>query len=222
MRKRALHGTVPTQFWVQLRILRELWAIFRILCSCLPAAFCCAARRPHADVWRNILGKVQDVGEEYVQVVKCKSHIPQAKRLTPSDSGWWISLGNDHADELAKAAAAQSPLDVARNAAWEQLAAKVKGAVVLAASLHLSSAGVDTQKPAAKSLPLGPLLPPSLLGHTFCVGVMVLGRLLSFSARFAARKRAQGGRSRSSSLAIAWAEGSLGALSPGLSHSPKL
>ena len=89
--------------------------------------WCCAVRRPHADVWRQIWRAVDGVGLENVAVVKCKSHVTKKVRAGFDGAQEHIQAGNDRADEYAKLGAEADDGDRFVKQAVDEAADRVKG-----------------------------------------------------------------------------------------------
>ncbi len=69
--------------------------------------WCTAAKRPHPRIWREIWRRIRDIGEgdEGVTFVKVKAHITR-EDVTLGRHPAADKIGNDAADEMAKAASA--------------------------------------------------------------------------------------------------------------------
>ena len=119
----SAHGAMPISLPVQRRILRaDSWALWQDILLSEPGAtfvsdcatvlrglervpkWCTAARRPHADVWRQIWECFRDIGDEARSdsVTKCKAHLSKAERAKLDETGRFMAAGNERADVLAK------------------------------------------------------------------------------------------------------------------------
>ena len=92
-------------------------------------ARCCDAKTPHADVWRLIWWKINDIGPG-ITFHKCKSHQSKAAVGLLDDRLQLIALGNELADQHAKAGAAIDQFDLIRARTYEKACAEVKDAMV--------------------------------------------------------------------------------------------
>ena len=165
----VMYGVLPVSLPVQRRILRaELWALWRILVHCLPPLriyidnaavvegvhkgrkWCCAAARPHADVWRRIWIVLSDVGlgDQGIDIQKCKSHISKAARAELGAVARDIAKGNDEVDSYAKSGAAMDDMETCRAQALADAGDKVQGALkfigALAVHARVDGAWTDT------------------------------------------------------------------------------
>ena len=121
--QQAAWGSMPASLPVQKRILRaELWAILQALRHCSPpiqvhtdcaavlqglakgSKKCGAAGAKHADVWRMVWHRVDDIGmgEHGVQIVKCKAHMTEAAIRQAEPAQQHVACLNKAADGWAK------------------------------------------------------------------------------------------------------------------------
>ena len=116
--RHALYGTAPDPFPASLR--SELWALERGLDLAVPPVcfridnqsvvdgvakgrrWCTSSRRPHADRWRAIWRKLEDIGDG-VDVLKIKAHARLKSLPAGMTADEWY--GNEFADRFAKAGA---------------------------------------------------------------------------------------------------------------------
>ena len=122
----ASYGAMPVDLSIQRRIKRaELWAVLRALQTALPPIcihtdhmgiiqgiakgrrWCCGARRPHADVWRRIWAKLEDLGfpSEVVSFKHVKAHRTALAKAGLAPEEKLHAKGNEAADTWAKAGA---------------------------------------------------------------------------------------------------------------------
>ena len=111
----GFYGSCPDAFPTSLRA--ELWGLIKILELALPPltvyvdnagvvdgvrrgqAWCTAAARPAADLWRKVWRKLDDIGGGIV-VLKCKGHATAAD-IAAGRATALTKAGNDHADFFA-------------------------------------------------------------------------------------------------------------------------
>ena len=117
----GIYGTCPDYFPTSLRA--ELWAVVQALRHCCPPLtlwvdnagvvdgfakgriWCCDSARPAADLWRLFWHKVEDLGQDGIQIRKVKGHASVAD-VDANRSTMWHKAGNDHADHFAGQGAA--------------------------------------------------------------------------------------------------------------------
>lgn len=145
-------GPLPTELPVQRRIARaELYGVLRVLEHALPPIrvhvdcmviisgvangkhWCCHSSRPHADVWRLVWAKLDDIGisDEAASLHKVAAHVSKAKRDAAESVTRRLLVANDEADRFAKRGALASTNEFLGyiNQAVEQKSAQVKGAL---------------------------------------------------------------------------------------------
>ena len=117
------YGPLPTSLPVQRTIKRaELWGFLQLLRFAMPPIraltdhlgivqglergrlWCVAAGRPHADVWKLIWDKWEDLGKEEAgnQAIHCKAHRSKAQIQNLDRQGQEDAAGNGVADRWAK------------------------------------------------------------------------------------------------------------------------
>jgi hypothetical protein len=149
----ASWGPLPTSLPVHRRIARaELWAVLQVLVNSMPPLrihvdcslvlrgvlngrkWCVHSSRPHADVWRQLWEKIEDIGlSELIGVTfhKVSAHVSKAKREAAPLEERRLLVANDIADGWAKQGAGSETnyfLGFVNQAMQEQ-AAKVTGAL---------------------------------------------------------------------------------------------
>jgi ribonuclease HI len=119
----ALWGPLRIDLPVQRTIARaELYAVWKVLQNCMPPVrlhvdcglvvdgilkgrrWCEHSSRPHADIWKLVWRKLEDVGlsDEGVQVVKIAAHLSKAKKLALDPEQGKLHIANEKADQYAK------------------------------------------------------------------------------------------------------------------------
>eukprot|EP00973_Karenia_brevis_P038380 5292252-Karenia_brevis.AAC.1 len=122
---RLCWGPLPVSLPVQRRIKRaEMWAFLKALTEAvLPMTYytdhlgiltglrkgrqwCCSSKRPHADVWRDIWFRLEDldfgIHGESLQVKKVKAHVAKSRQAELSSTELEMVQGNEVADDFAK------------------------------------------------------------------------------------------------------------------------
>ena len=120
----SIWGAMEHSLPVQRRIARaELYAVLMAMRNCTPplrvhtdcalilrgveagCKWCCHSLRPHADMWRAIWDKINDIGlgSDGVSFYKIAAHVTKSKRAEATQHEQWLYTANEEADTRAKA-----------------------------------------------------------------------------------------------------------------------